>query len=105
MAQYDVYANSNTAQRHLFPYVVQIQSDTLDGLPSRVVIPLQRPRIAFDSLPRRLGQTVVVDGEALYVAVHFIAAVPPKILKSPVANVSDQRAILTDALDALQSGV
>ncbi len=48
---------------------------------------------------------MVVDGEALYVAVHFIAAVLPKILKSPVANVSDQRAILTDALDALQSGV
>jgi toxin CcdB len=105
MAQYDVYANSNAAQRHLFPYVVQIQSDALGGLPARVVIPLQRPRIAFDSLPRRLGQTVIVNGEALYVAVYFIAAVPPKFLKSPVTNVSEQRAILTDALDALQSGV
>jgi toxin CcdB len=105
MAQYDVYTNSNAAQRQLFPYVVQIQCNALNGLPARVVIPLQRPRIAFDSLPRRLGQTIIVDGEALYVAVHFIAAVPPNILKSPVANVGEQRAILTDAIDALQSGV
>ena len=105
MAQYDVFSNANSVQHKVFPYVVQIQSDAFDELPTRVVIPLQRPRIALGSVPRRLGQTVVVNGEPLFLGVHFVAAVPSKILKTCVENIATQQAVIIDAMDALQSGV
>lgn len=105
MSQYDVYSNANSAQRSVFPYVVQIQNDAFDELPTRVVIPLQRLRVTLGSVPRRLGQTVVVNGESLSLGVHFIAAVPTGILKTFVENIGAQHAVITDAMDALQSGV
>ncbi|MES2942162.1 MAG: CcdB family protein [Pseudomonadota bacterium] len=85
--------------------VVQIQNDAFDELPTRVVIPLQRPRITLGSVPRRLGQTVVVNGESLFLGVHFIATVPAKMLKTCLENIGAQQAVITDAMDALQSGV
>lgn len=40
MAQFDVYANPSKTQRGEIPWMVDIQSDILDKLPTRLVIPL-----------------------------------------------------------------
>lgn len=105
MAQFDVYANPNVAQRSIFPYIVQIQHDFFDSLPTRLVVPLQRPRIAVEAFPRRLTETVRVDGEALFIAAHLAAALPARLLKGPVASAGDQQMVVRDAMDAIQSGV
>jgi toxin CcdB len=49
MARFDVYA---TPGRHVdsTPYLLDVQSDLLDGLDSRVVIPLRR-RERFPAVP------------------------------------------------------
>lgn len=105
MAQFDIYPNPNAAQRQIFPFVVQLQHDFLDSLPTRLVVPLQRARVPADAFPRRLTETVRVEGEALYIAVHLAAALPSKLLRSPAASAHDQQSVLRDALDALVSGV
>lgn len=105
MAQYDVYPNPTPAARQGFPYLVDLQSAQLNRLPTRLVMPLQRlPRVP-EGLPRRLVQTVEVDGEALYLAAHQCAAVPVGMLRRRVATVAGQVAIVIDALDAVVSGV
>ena len=40
MAQFDVYANTNTQTKERVPYLLDIQHDLLDDLSTRVVIPL-----------------------------------------------------------------
>jgi hypothetical protein len=105
MAQFDIYANPNVPQRSVFPYVVQLQHDFFDLLPTRTVMPLQRNRIAEAAFPRRLTETIRVEGERLFMAAHLIAPLPHKVLRQPVANAKDQQDLLRDALDALQSGV
>lgn len=105
MAQFDIYSNPNTVQRQIFPFVVQIQHDFFDALPTRLVVPLQRARIAAEEFPRRLTETVRVEGEALFMAVHLAAALPARLLRSPVSNAGEQHALLRDAIDALISGV
>lgn len=105
MPQFDIYANPNVVQRQIFPFVVQIQHDFFDALPTRLVVPLQRARISDDAFPRRLTETVRVEGEALYIAVHLAAALPTRILRLPVANVGEQHTLLRDAMDAVISGV
>ncbi|MFC5498338.1 CcdB family protein [Caenimonas terrae] len=102
MPQFDIYANPNVAQREIFPYVVQIQHDFFDALPTRLVVPLQRARNPVGAFPT---ETVRVGGEALFIAAHLTAALPARLLRHPVANAHEQHALLRDALDAVVSGV
>ena len=104
MSQFDIYANPNVAQRQIFPFVVQVQHDFFEALPTRLVVPLQRARISADAFPRRLTETIRVEGESLFIAVHLAAALPARILRQPVAHVGEQHTLLRDAMDALITG-
>jgi toxin CcdB len=105
MAQYDVYANPTPGTREGFPFLVELQSPQLSSLPTRLVMPLQRLPRPPAGLPRRLVQTVTVQGEALYLAAHQCAAMPSRLLRAPVASLAASRASVLDALDAVVSGV
>ncbi|MFO1287165.1 MAG: CcdB family protein [Rubrivivax sp.] len=59
----------------------------------------------MEGLPRRLAQTMIIDGEAFYLAAQQCAPLPANLLHRPVASVADQRAAVIDALDAVISGV
>lgn len=105
MAQFDVYLNPNVAQRAVFPFGVQLLHDSFDALPTRWVLPLQRAFIPTDAFPRKLTATVKIHGRPLFMAARITAPLLGKVLRKPVANLVDQRAVLQDAIDALQSGV
>ena len=105
MAQFDVYENPNAANRAVFPYLIQIQSDQLSAFSTRLVMPLQRMKLKPDALPRRLSQPVDIKGERLYPSAHFVAAILANLLKKPVASILADRAVVLDALDAVISGV
>lgn len=105
MAQYDAHANPNEAQRRAFPYLVVLQSDQLAHHSTRLVMPLARlPRPPLGA-PRRLAQTVDVDGERLYLAAHLCAPFPARLLREPVASLRQDAGVFNDALDAVISGV
>jgi toxin CcdB len=42
MAQYDVFPNPSNSAKDGIPYVVVVQSDLLDALATRLVIPLAK---------------------------------------------------------------
>lgn len=105
MAQFDAYANPNAAQREAFPYFVVLQSDQLSQYSTRLCMPLARLPRAPVALPRRLTQSVLVDGERLYLAPHLCAALPASLLKGVRMSLRAQAAAFTDALDAVLSGV
>jgi toxin CcdB len=104
MAQFDVYPNTDDESAAVVPCVLDVQSNFLDGLSTRVVIPLATPE-ALDTLPvLRLNPTVSVSGKALIVLTQDMAPVPRRMLKSPVANLSPQREEILAALDFLFTG-
>jgi len=105
MAQFDVYANPSVASRDGFPFLVVLQNDQLDHLPTRLVMPLQRLEREPAGMPRRLAQVVQVEGEALHLAAHQCAAMPARLLRKPVASLAAEQGTLRDALDAVVSGV
>lgn len=105
MAQYDVYQNPNAAQRAVFPFLVQLQSDQLSAFSTRLIMPLQRLKLAPGALPRRLAQKIVVEEENLHLAAHLVAAIHLRALGKPVANLKADCALFVDALDAVISGV
>ena len=104
MPQFDVYENPSVAQRVVFPFLVQIQNEQLSIFSTRRVMPLQHLKVVPSALPRRLSQSVLIEGENLYRAAHFVAAIHTKMLGRPVAGLVGETNVILDALDAVVSG-
>ena len=98
MKRFDVYKSSNGSG-----YLLDVQSDILSGLNTRVVVPLmlssESPQPAG-----RLNPIFEIDGESTIMATQFIAAIPESELKYPVINLSGYHHEITEALDMLFTG-
>jgi toxin CcdB len=103
MAQYDVYPNPSKSAVDGIPYVVVIQSDLLDALATRMVMPLAISDQSTKT-PTSLCPVVMVKGVRLHALAHFAAPLPAKLLKRPVTNVAAQGSALVSAMDAVLSG-
>jgi len=105
MAQYDVYANSEGPTRNLIPYFVDIQSDFLSDLETRIVMPLV-PLGRHETPIRRLHPVVEIRGKAYLVVSQEMAAVPKQALTGqPVANIADKNYEITAAVAFLVTGI
>ena len=104
MAQYDVYVNPSRSVADGIPYVVVIQSDLLDALATRMVMPLAITNASIKS-PTALSPVVMVKGQRLNALAHFAALMPTKLLRKPVANIAAQGSALVAALDTVLSGI
>lgn len=104
MARFDIYLNTGKHAKTT-PYLLDVQSDLLDDLDSRVVIPLRRlsdfPQV---KLPTRLTPIVAIEDEQFIIETPKMSAAPRSVLKSPVSTLADERAVITAALDFLFQG-
>jgi toxin CcdB len=104
MARFDVYA---TPGHHTdsTPYLLDVQSDLLDGLVSRVVIPLRR-RERFPAVPLadRLTPTLSIAGAEFILETPKMGAVPRRALSAPVASLAAERERITAAVEFLFPG-
>jgi len=105
VAQYDVYRNPSAASREGIPYVVDVQSDLLSGLQTRLMMPLAKPEFVPSKGPRSLCPEVQVKGERLRVLPYLAAAFRPRDLGRPVDSLASDAGSLVAALDAVLSGV
>lgn len=104
MAQYDVFTNPSRIGTDSIPYVVVVQSDVLDGLATRLTIPLSVLDVSI-KVPTALCPIVLVKGQRLRALAHYAAPLPAKALRRPVDNVASQASALVSALDAVLSGI
>jgi toxin CcdB len=104
MARFDVYANTGPHATHT-PYLLDVQSDWLQGLDTRVVVPLRKtahfPNV---KLPDQLCPVFTVAGEECLLETPKLAAVPLRLLKTPVASLVTDQARIVAALDFLFQG-
>lgn len=104
MARFDVHANPGS-HATTTPYLLDVQSDLLDGLDTRMVVPLRRleafPKVRLST---RLTPVLTVHGEALLLETPKMGAVPQRILKTPVTSLAGEQAQITAALDFLFQG-
>lgn len=98
MARFDVYANPGGAG-----YVLDVQADVLHELNTRIVVPLLPPTQA--PLPaKRLNPMFAIGDEPHVMVTQFMAAVPRKLLRSPVTSLAGQDAEIMLALDMVLVG-
>lgn len=105
MAQFDIYRNANPATRSRIPYLLDVQSDLLDVLATRVVIPLCKPEVLKGKLAERLNPVFEVEGHRMALLTPELAGVSRKMLGERVGNLSNERGPIIAALDLLFTGI
>jgi toxin CcdB len=104
MARFDVYPNPG-AHAKSTPYLLDVQSDLLDGLDTRMVIPLRSlEHFAKVKIPARLSPVVKINGKDCILETPKMGSVPQRILKQPVASLANEQGEITGALDFLFHG-
>ncbi|WP_404419267.1 CcdB family protein [Marinospirillum sp.] len=98
MARFDFFENEGGAG-----YLLDVQSDLLSGLNTRVVVPLlPKPSAPFPA--QRLNPVFSIEGQELVMATQFMAAVPEGELRSGVGSLTEQQDEISAALDMLFLG-
>lgn len=104
MARFDVYANPGS-QADTTPYLLDVQSNLLDDLESRIVIPLRSlkhfPKVKLSS---HLTPVFTIKGHEYLLEMPKMGAVPVRILKKPIISLASQQSKITAALDFLFHG-
>jgi toxin CcdB len=98
MAQYDLFPNPAGSG-----YLLDVQSDLLDALNVRAVVPLF-PQESGLIAASRLNPAFEIEGALYLMMTQYIAAVPVSVLKSPVGSLSASFDAVTSALDMLFHG-
>jgi len=105
MAQFDVYRNPNPATRARVPYLLDVQSDLLDTLATRVVVPLCKPEVLRGKLAERLNPVFEVEGRKMVLLTPELAGVSRKALGEKIENLADRRDSIIAALDLVITGI
>lgn len=98
MARFDVFPNPNGRG-----FLLDVQANLLDGLNTRIVVPL----IPASSAPlpaKRLNPVLDIEAEPHVMFTQFMAAVPVAILKAPIASLAEHDVEIGNALDMLFVG-
>ena len=98
MARFDVFQNEGGAG-----YLLDVQSDLLSGLNTRVVVPLL-PKHSAPSAADRLNPIFDIEGVDTVMATQFMAAVPEGELRTSVGNLTEHQHEISTALDMLFLG-
>jgi toxin CcdB len=97
VAQLDVFRTVNGE------YLVEFQSDLLDHLNTRFVIPLANPKDG-PKVADRLNPVFTIEGERMALYTQFALTVPETDLKDRVTSLTEHRYVILDAFDLLISG-
>jgi toxin CcdB len=98
MARYDVFAGQVEGN-----YLLDVQTDLIDHLKTRVVVPLL-PAKEAPAPVKRLHPIFEIGGHRLVMATHLMAAVPTADLKEKRFNLTSQHDEIVAALDMLFQG-
>ena len=105
MGQFTLYENQNSGSKESYPYFVDVQNDLLDGLNTRLVIPLTPLKNMGDSSIGSLCPEVDFDGNQLVLLTHQMTSVPISALKSDVGSLEHLRDEIIAAIDFLVTGI
>lgn len=99
MARFDVFTYEGQPG-----YLLDVQADLLDGLNTRIVVPLMA---AADAPPpaRQLNPIFDIDGAPFVMVTQFLAAVPLTVLGPRITSLAGHDMTITAALDLALTGV
>jgi len=104
VARFDIYATPGGASEHT-PFLIDVQSNHLRGLATRVVVPLRRiDRFPAVALPPDLTPTFNVADQVCFLDTPAMAAVPTRELGRAIGSAHAKADDIQNALDRLFGG-
>lgn len=100
--QYAIYRNASNNKE--YPYLLDVQSDIIDDLNTRLVIPLLPLNAFRGKQPQRLCPVLEIEDAEYLVMTHEMASIRQSLLGAEVVNVSHHRNAIKDAIDFLVDG-
>ncbi|MGH8201026.1 MAG: CcdB family protein [Steroidobacteraceae bacterium] len=104
MAQFTVYRNKNTRTKGTFPLLVDVQSDLLEDLQTRVVIPLTRAAALTRKPVDRLMPILKFENEPYVLVTPQLAGIGSKELGAASGSLAEHRGVILGAVDFLLTG-
>lgn len=105
MAQFAVYKNINPATSAAVPLLLDVQSDLLAELGTRVVVPLYAASAMQGKILKTLTPQFDIEGELYVMMTPQMAGIAQKQLGPMVADLTAQRDEIIAALDLLITGI
>ncbi|EGQ7992770.1 CcdB family protein [Vibrio vulnificus] len=105
MPQFSLYKNNDKSTSTAYPYFVDVQSELLDTLNTRLVIPLTPTTLLEKKAPSHLCPVIHIDEGDFVILTHQMASVPTKMLKESVNDLSTFRDEIICAIDFLITGI
>lgn len=105
MAQFSVYKNLDPGSKAAYPYLLDIQSELLHDLSTRVVVPLAPASGMAGKTIKTLMPVFKLAGKNHVLLTPQLAGIARKQLGDVVADCSSQRDEIIAALDLLISGI
>jgi toxin CcdB len=104
MAQFTVYRNKNPRTKIRFPLLVDVQSDLLADLQTRVVIPLSKAAALAKKPVSHLMPILKFEGEAYMLVTPELAGVARNDLGAAAGSLAERRDAILAAIDFLLMG-
>jgi len=105
MKQFTLYKNENKNSKKAYPYFVNIQSDLLDDLNSRVVIPLSPQKTLNNINAKKLCPIIEIDEGVFVLLTHQMTSIPYSALRKEVTSLENYRYDILTAIDLLLTGI
>lgn len=99
MARFDIYRNPGKNSAGI-PFLLDVQSNVISGLATRVVIPLRAlGGWSVHELPADLFPSLTVAGIDCFLDTPQLGAIPVKELKTKIGTAHEQQGQIQAALD------
>ena len=104
MAQFTVYRNKNPRSRGIYPLLVDVQTDLLEDLQTRVVIPLSKVAALSKKPVGQLTPVLEFEQASYVLLTPQLAGIPRMELGAPAGSLAKSRDTILAALDFLLTG-
>lgn len=104
MSQFAVYRNNNPKSKTAIPFLVDVQSNLLSELGTRVVIPLFQKKSSRVKPLTKLTPELQINGKKFILMTPQLAGISIKELGDVVGSLSQHRSEIVAALDLLITG-
>jgi len=103
--QFDIYENPSPRMRDVYPFVVDVQSNLLSALATRMVVPLAITNLSAKDLPQRLCPIIAVNNKPLMLVPFEAAPLDKRLLRVEIASVVERSYEIIAAMDSVLSGI
>ncbi|MEO7400575.1 MAG: CcdB family protein [Polaromonas sp.] len=100
MARFDVYANPDKSESKLIPFYLDVQSDHIKGLQTRIVVPLWESGL-LPEMVEDLNPVFAIAGRQVVMDTPALGAAPTSALLKTVGSLAAEQMTIQDALDTL----